>query len=190
MPIADASSYHVLGAGHVYIQFYTGSAPSAVLGLGIATQGVRPRLEPIWEPAPNDATGGAPAEKSFDGVAGTIPYSLSIWNPTVLEKAKLWLPNQSQVPGVIPAGGIGSLLITGLNFFRVLIWRSKAAATGEQPFVNFPMCRLASIDEPTESRGARISMVWEVIDGISVCTGGGPVYDNDGDGWPGPICIG
>jgi len=187
--MSTTPSYHVIGPGHLYIQYFVANVPTEVYKLGIASGGVRPNLEGIWESAPVDGA-GANGERTFDGVAGSIPATLTVWVPEVLKRAKLFLPNQSDVPGVIPAGGIGSFMLTGLNYFRLLIWRAKASATGEEPFVNFPYVRLMRSEEIGDHRSGRANMVWEVLNNISPCSLGGTVYNHDGSGWPGPICLG
>lgn len=176
------------GPNHIYIQHYVSGVPTVVFPLGLASGGVRRRAEPIWTNALNDGQGEAPAEATFQGAAGMISYTLTIFNETTVERCKLFLPNLSQVPGYIPAGGIGSFLLSGKNNYRVLLYRPYAQAQGLQPFINFPSCRLMNAEDLEDNREKRVMMVWEVRAYINACANGDAVvYNYNGDGWPGAI---
>jgi len=184
-------SYLSQGPNHIYIQHFINNAPTQVFPLGLAAGGVRRRLEPLWRNAENDGQGEAPAEATFQGVAGIISFTLTIFNETTVERTKLFLPNITQTPGFIPPGGIGSFLQTGLNYFRILLYRPYAAAQNLQQFINVPTARLMSCEDLEDNREKRVLMVWEVRARINQCAGGNAyVYNYDGTGWPGAInCV-
>jgi hypothetical protein len=186
-------SYLSPGPNQIYIQHFTNNAPTAVKKLGLASGGVRRRLEPLWRNAENDGQGEAPAEATFQGVAGIVSFTLTIFDEAIVEESKLFLPNITSTPGLIPPGGIGSFLQTGLNYFRLLLWRPYAQTMGQnlQPFINIPSCRLMSCEDLEDNREKRVLMVWEVRARINQCAGGNAyVYNYDGSGWPGAIaCV-
>lgn len=179
------------GVNHIYIQHYNNNIPSQVMGLGIASRGVRRRIEPIWEPAQHDASGQGNVEATFQGVSGVISYDCSIHDDDVLKRAKIPLPNLTLVDGYIPSGGIGSFLRQQKNYFRVLLWRPYAQALGLDPFINFPICRLGNVEEIEGGQEKRVPMVWIVHTPLNYCAAGnGTFYNYDGSGWPGAIdCV-
>jgi len=184
-------SYLSQGPVHIYLQQFRNNVPTNVFKLGLAAGGVRRRLEPLWRNAENDGQGEAPAEATFQGVAGIVSFTLTIFDESTVELSKLFLPNITATPGLIPSGGIGAFLQTGLNYSRLLLWRPYAQSLGIQQFINIPSCRLMSVEDLEDNREKRVLMVWEVRARINQCAGGNAyVYNYDGTGWPGAIaCV-
>ncbi len=183
------AEYLSLGVNHVYIQHYFPTNQlTAVLPLGLAARGVRKRIEPIWEQVQNDAAGQGNVEATFQGMSGVISFDVSIHDADTLERCKLPLPNLTQVEGYIPAGGIGTFLYKSRNYFRILLYRPYAEAQGQEPFINFPMCRLGNLEEMEGGSEKRSQLVWIVHTPMQYCSAGDAVfYNNDGSGWPGAI---
>jgi len=183
-----SAEYFSLGVNQVFIQHYVSNSLTSVLPLGIVQRGVRRRIEPIWEQVQNDAAGQGNVEATFQGMSGVISYDITIHDPAVLERCKLPLPNLSQTAGYIPAGGIGSFLYKSKNYFRILLYRPYALAQGQQPYINFPMCRLGNIEEMEGGSEKRAQLVWIVHTPLHMCAmGDGVFYNYDGTGFPGAI---
>lgn len=183
-----ASGFVSQGVNHVYIQHYSSGVLGNVLGMGIASRGVRRRIEPIWEAVQHDASGQGNVEATFQGMSGVVSMDLSNHDDDVIARAKLPLPNMTLVDGYIPSGAIGRFLYQEKNYFRLLLWRPYAAALGLEPFINFPMCRLGNLEEIEGGQEKRIPMVWIVHTPLNYCAAGnGVFYNYDGSGWPGAI---
>lgn len=187
-----STQFYVPGPVHIYFQHYASDVARPVYGLGIANGGVRARKEPRWRDAPNDGQGEAPGEATFQGESGVISFTLTTFIWKSLDRLKMALPNEqtATTPGVYPAGSIGSLLVQGLNYFRILLWLPYAGENNpDMPaFKNYPVCRLANMEEPLAAEEMRVPMAFEVRNAINYCTGGFTAYDNDGTGWPGSVC--
>lgn len=180
--------YLSLGPNHIYIQHYNANVLSGVLGMGLAARGVRKRIEPIWEQVQNDAAGQGNVEATFQGMSGVISFDLSIFDPDIVRRAALPLPNLTLQDGYLPSGSIGQFLYKSKNYFRLLLWRPYAAAQGQPQFVNFPMCRLGNMEELEGGTEKRVPMVWIVHTPMKYCAAGDATFYNyDGTGWPGPI---
>lgn len=183
-----AADYFSMGPNHIYIQHWTNNAQTAVMGLGLATGGVRKRIEPIWEQVQNDSTGQMQVESTFQGVSCVVSFALNIFDDNVLERCKLPLPNFSLTPGLIPPGAIGSFLRKSKNYFRILLWRPYALAQGLPQWISFPMARLANMEELEGGQEKRVPMTWIVHTPIQYCAAGnGAFFAYDGTGWPGAI---
>lgn len=185
--------FYVPGPVHIYFQHFVAGVASDVFSLGIANGGVRPRSEPIWEDAPNDGQGRAPGEATHQGHRGVISFTLTTLKWKNLDRLRMALPNtQSELsPGVYPAGSIGQLLIQGLNYFRVLLWLPyySSARNPDMPqYMNYPVCRLVSLEIPLLAEEVRCPIVFEVRNAINYCTGAYTAYNFDGTGWPGSVC--
>lgn len=92
--------YLSLGPNHIYIQHYNNNVLGAVLGLGLAARGVRKRIEPIWEQVQNDAAGQGNVEATFQGMSGVISFDTSIFDPAVVKRCMLPLPNPDLARGL------------------------------------------------------------------------------------------
>lgn len=180
--------YVSLGPNQIFLQYYSNNVKQAMLGLGQAARGVRRRMEPIWDAAQNDAAGQGNVEATFQGMSGVISFDLSVFDPAVVKKAMLPLPNLTLTEGYLPSGSIGQFLYKSKNYFRILLYRPYAEAQGLEKFINFPMCRLGNMEEIEGSTEKRIPMVWIVHTPMKYCAGGDATWFNyDGTDWPGVI---
>lgn len=180
--------YLSTGPTHVYIQHFSNNVLTSVLPMGITTGGIRRRTEHLWKPAPSDGAGEQNVEATYQGTSFVLSFTLSVHDISIVERAKLPLPNFSLVPGFIPSGAIGAFLRKQKNYFRLLCWLPYASAQGAEEFLNMPMTRLGSFDEINGIEEKRINMTWIGHTLMQYCAGGnGSFYNFDGTGWPGAI---
>lgn len=187
------SQFWVTGAAAVFAG--TG-AGGALQYLGFCEQGVTISLTSLHEDVHADYAGGVPVDLQYMGDVAEIETNLIKYDEVPYQKIISKLPNilgnPNQVPGVIPAGAIGSLMIQQQLAVRLLIYgvyTGAAAFPGMQSVYNFyAACPVGPLNVASSTRVKRPRIQWRAVPTwvLNTQTGytTGTLYDNSVVGMP------
>ncbi len=157
-------------AGPCEIHCGVGSA-GALAFLGWSETGVRVSENPEWDDVPADLSGSrVPYDVQFMGTQAYVSFDLKVWGMDVYNRiAARWNPFGAGVPGFMPYGTIGELMIAEGAAFRLLVYPPykdlKPGVMGTMRSYNFTKAWLAGPDDinPIGTRAMKIRMIFRAI---------------------------